>query len=363
MSGIRAFSAVRKVWNKDTRRYQPNAPPSLCSPTRQHRSESLSETPFDTVQLVEEVRQDEELAKKDTVLYLAYGSNLSAKTFKGARGIRPLSQVNVLVPELELTFDLPGIPYFEPCFANTRYRTEHTPAESKDYHKDRWHKGLVGVVYEVTKADYATIIATEGGGSGYQDIIVQCYQIPEGTKEVDSHPTTAPFKAHTLFAPALPPSEPGKPPPKSGGRISRPDPSYAQASARYLKLLTNGAEEHGLPDDYKQFLCGLRPYTITSTRQRLGQFTFLSIWMPIILAMFAANRVFVDDKGRLPKWMIAVTSAVFTGVWASYDNFFRGLFGDGERTQGGKEDEEMRVEGSGKWPLLGRERILREHKG
>jgi hypothetical protein len=329
MTGIRAFSVIRKVWEKDTRRCQASTPCSLYSPTRQRRSESLSETPFNTTQLVEEVRRNDAATSKDTVLYLAYGSNLSAETFKGARGIKPLSQVNVLAPELELTFDLPGIPYSEPCFANTRYRTQST----REYHKDRWHKGLVGVVYEVTKADYATIIATEGGGSGYQDIIVQCYEIPAGSKFVDPDPTTAPFKAHTLFAQALPPPEPGRPPPKSGGRISRPDPSYAQPSARYLKLITDGAEEHGLPGDYKEFLYGLRPYTMTSTRQRLGQFIFLSIWMPIILAMFAASRVFVDDKGRLPKWMITVTSAIFAGVWASYDNFFKKLFGDGERTQ------------------------------
>jgi len=70
----------------------------------------------------------------------------------------------VLAPSLKLTFDLPGISYLEPCFANTRYRKQ---SKTNDYHKDRWHKGLVGVVYEVIKVDYATIIATEGGSSGY----------------------------------------------------------------------------------------------------------------------------------------------------------------------------------------------------
>ncbi len=360
MAGVRPFSVIHKVWCKDAQRYQANTPSSSCSPTSKRRYESLSETPFDTAQLVDEICRNDEAARKDTVLYLAYGSNLSAETFKGARGIKPLSQVNVLVPSLELTFDLPGIPYSEPCFANTRYRKRS--CEPEDYHKDRWHKGLIGVVYEVTKADYATIIATEGGGSGYQDIVVQCYEIPAGTKTVDPHPATAPFKAHTLFAPYLPPSEPGTPP-EGGGRISRPDPSYAQPSARYLKLITDGAEEHALPDDYKSFLYALRPYSITSTRQRLGQFIFLSIWMPIIVAMFAAGRVFVDDKGRLPKWMIRVMAAVFAGVWRSYDGVFRGTFGDGERTQREEGDEEAGVGGRGeKWPLLGGGRGIIESK-
>ena len=100
-----------------------------------------------------------------TILYLAYGSNLCAETFKGRRGIKPLSAVNVHVPSLDLTFDLPGIPYTEPCFANTRYHLPPSHSDS-DYHKDRWHKGLIGVVYEVTPEDYRTIIATEGGGGG-----------------------------------------------------------------------------------------------------------------------------------------------------------------------------------------------------
>ena len=181
----------------------------------------------------------------DTVLYLAYGSNLCAETFQGRRGIRPVSQVNVVVPELVMTFDLPGIPYVEPCFANTRYRKQPdtkvttefdsektpllTPIERRsDYHKTRWHKGLVGVVYEVTKSDYAHIIATEGGGASYQDVIVDCYELPPNVDTVPNTPTSQPFKAHTLFSPALPPDAP----PKKGGRFTRPDPDYAQASAR-----------------------------------------------------------------------------------------------------------------------------------
>ena len=103
-----------------------------------------------------------------TIFYLAYGSNLSAETFLGMRGIRPLSQQNVHCPTLTLTFDLPGVPYVEPCFANTRFsnpkdapsrlaalRSTPQSAGTTDYHKTRWTKGLVGVVYEVTIEDFA----------------------------------------------------------------------------------------------------------------------------------------------------------------------------------------------------------------
>ena len=270
------------------------------------------------------------LSSEKTILYLAYGSNLSAETFKGSRGIRPLSAINVHVPSLDLTFDLPGIPYSEPCFANTRYRTLPASASPYDYHKDRWHKGLIGVVYEVTPDDYRTIIATEGGGASYQDVTVPCYALPSGSKSVNPSPSGAPFKAHTLLSP----SNGGV-----GGRTPRPDPSYAQASVRYLKLITDGAEEHRLPDEYLAYLYNLRPYTISTMRQRAGQALFLAIWLPIITVMFRLAKIVAGKDGRVPAWMARLIGFVFTALWGSYDVGFKPVFGDGERTLEDKEDD------------------------
>jgi len=279
---------------------------------------------------------------KTTILYLAYGSNLSAETFKGVRGIKPLSSINVQVPILDLTFDLPGIPYSEPCFANTRYRKPPPPLSSHqysspsqedrynedEYYKTRWEKGLVGVVYEVTPSDYAIIIATEGGGASYHDILVPCYAIPKGTKILDPNPKTLAFKAHTLFSPQA------ESPPiyEEKGIVTRPDPNYAQASARYLKLITNGAEEHDLPADYQSYLSNLHPYTITTRKQILGKILFLAIWAPIIAALLGLSKFFADEKGRIPKWLVVGLGRVFSRMWRSYDGVFRGVFGDGERT-------------------------------
>jgi hypothetical protein len=267
-----------------------------------------------------------------TVLYLAYGSNLSAETFKGRRGIKPLSAVNVHVPSLSLTFDLAGIPYIEPCFANSRYRNPSSlPPSNKDYHKDRWTKGLIGVVYEVTPEDYRTIIATEGGGASYHDVTVPCYVLPKGSKVVDGTPSGASFKAHTLLSP------PNQESPCSGtiktrGGITRPDPSYAQASARYLKLITDGGEEHDLPAEYMAYLYDLRPYTITTRRQKVGQAIFLGFWMPIVLVFLGLGKLFADDDGKIPAWLVGIMTILFRAVWGSYDLVFKKMFGDGERT-------------------------------
>jgi hypothetical protein len=103
--------------------------------------------------------------------YLAYGSNLSSKTFCGRRGIRPLAQTNVIVPSLELTFDLPGIPYWEPCFANVRRRKENDAGEKRP-------PVLIGVAYLVTADDWTRIMATEGGGMSYEEVVVECRRLP-----------------------------------------------------------------------------------------------------------------------------------------------------------------------------------------
>lgn len=284
--------------------------------------------------------------KHQTVLYLAYGSNLCYQTFQGSRGIKPISQMNVVVPDLRMTFDLPGIAYAEPCFANSARRDPNSPSQNSKYNKDKWKKGMVGVVYEVTSSDYAHIIATEGGGASYQDILVSCHPLEDNVDVVPEMPTTPPFKAHTLFAPALSQDTPG-------GRFQRPDPSYAQASARYLKLITDGADEHRMPQEYKSYLHSLQPYTMTSQKQRLGQFVFLALWTPFILLVFAIGKLVQDKKGRAPKWFAEIIQGVFASAWRSYDCFFRPLFGDGERTQERKKhghersgrDEEM---GAGK---------------
>lgn len=309
-------------------------------------------------------RQHQSLDKEherpgQTFLYLAYGSNLSDETFLGNRGIRPIAATNVQVPELRLTFDLPGIPYNEPCFANSGRRdTEKDSASPKaediesekdrllplsasdhpKYRKDSWKKGMIGVVYEVTAKDYAHIIATEGGGASYHDILVDCYpfETSDPSTAVPWVPTTKAFKAHTLFAPASPDNGA----PDDGGRFHRPDPSYAQASPRYLKLITDGAKERGLPLEYQHYLQSLQPYTPNTQKQRLGQFVFATLWLPFILLVFSLSRKFNDKNGIAPKWLRLITDAIFRGVWTSYDDYFRDIFGDGERTIDNPDDEE-----------------------
>ncbi|KAI0404876.1 hypothetical protein F4802DRAFT_214782 [Xylaria palmicola] len=334
-------------------------------------------------------------ATAKTILYLAYGSNLSAKTFLGVRGIRPLSQVNVSAPAFDLCFDLPGIPYNEPCFANTRPRRiprppvppipghppqfppsppSPPPPPPPPSSSNGWSKGLYGVVYEVTPEDYATIIKTEGGGQGYRDVLTPCLELPPALHVPEKPPIPElprPFLAHTLYAPLLPdlPGEgdgdgedpdhqgmdgdddddgedrdgdrPGKDKGKGVRRwlrrllrpVRRPVRDYAQPSARYLGLIRDGAREHALPDDWQRHLAALAPYATTTWPQRLGRVLFLLLALPALLLMLGLSRLLADARGRAPRWLGVATTACMNLLWAAYDAVFRPLFGDGERTE------------------------------
>ncbi|CAI7672545.1 unnamed protein product [Penicillium bialowiezense] len=299
---------------------------------------------------------------EETVLYLAYGSNLATQTFRGMRGIKPLSQIGVYVPELRLTFDLPGIPYAEPCFAGTQYRdiSHEDDSDSQElsekttlmsgqresgYHKRRWSRPLVGVVYEVTLADYAKIIATEGGGRGYRDGVIDCYPFPDSYNSSDpvpEHPSTPPFKARTLLSPAADDARLRSQARKGGPVISkpalswwytiglhfRPDPDYAQPSARYLNLIRTGAAEHDLPLSYRKYLAQIRTYHIVTRRQKAGKVIFLVLWIPWVLLVMTLSKVFAGPDGRSPPWLVAMANILFSSMWNSYDWFFVKVFGN-----------------------------------
>ncbi|KAI1422652.1 hypothetical protein F5Y12DRAFT_717119 [Xylaria sp. FL1777] len=369
---------------------------------------------------------DNPAAAPKTILYLAYGSNLCAETFLGVRGIRPISQINVSAPAFDLSFDLAGIPYNEPCFANTRprkipkppvppkfppsYSASSSPPSSPpssssspspanhDARRPTWSKGLYGVVYEVTPEDYATIIRTEGGGQGYHDILTPCFELPPALHVPEKPPIPElpkPFLAHTLYAPALPALPPPDNPCTSPGKDSNPtntnssndsnnndnddgdggdgddegdddddddDPrkqpwfrrlflplrrpcaDYAQPSARYLKLIRDGAAEHALPDDYQAYLAaGLAAYAMTRWRQHVGRALFLLLAVPGLLLLIGLGQLLADDVGRTPRWLGVAMTVWMNLLWSVYDAVYKPLFGDGERTMSEEDDDDGEV--------------------
>lgn len=286
----------------------------------------------------------------ETVLYLAYGSNMCAQTFLGMRKIKPLSQMNVYVPSLRLTFSLPGLAYIEPCFANVDYRDDDW--ENVDGHPEKkWDGCLVGVVYEVTKSDWRNIMRTEGGGASYKEIVVPCIPLSEG-KNAGELPET--FMARTLHAPRT--SADKKPNPTLWERLTtgpfRPRDDYAQPSLRYLKLLRTGAKEHSLPQVYKDYLDALQPYTTTRMSQTVGKIALILAFGPFFLTMMRVGALFADESGKTPKPISTVMTMTTNMLWASYDYILKPLFGDGERTEKKGDEQRGRASPSEKESLL-----------
>lgn len=150
--------------------------------------------------------------------YLAYGSNLAKSTFQGRRGVKPLKKENVLVEGLELTFDLPGLPYLEPRFANCRIAPAVNVSNKYDPCEPWTGKGaLLGVIYLVTPQDFKTILATEGGGLSYQPVLVDAAVLSE-----EGIPTGEMRKVYTLLA-----------------KTTRP--VYGEPSLRYMNIIRQGA--------------------------------------------------------------------------------------------------------------------------
>lgn len=206
----------------------------------------------------------------------------------------------------------------------------------------------MGVVYEVTHEDYRQIIRTEGGGSGYKEIEVLCVPLPPGSYTANAQPKHMPPKpifARTLYAAPDPPLDSADAATQkeswwkrvwSGRGEYRPEPDRAQPSARYLKLITDGAREHKLPAVYQRYLASLQPYTITTLRQQVGRAVVGLMVGPVLLSMMAIAKRLAGKDGQYPKPIAAIMTAVFHGVWFMYDHVEKPLFGDGERTESGK---------------------------
>ncbi|KAI0125867.1 hypothetical protein BJ170DRAFT_451390 [Xylariales sp. AK1849] len=314
-----------------------------------------------------------------TVLYLAYGSNLCANTFLGVRGIRPISSINVSAPAFDLTFDLAGLPYQEPCFANTAPRRipklpipgdpTKPPIElpPPGYNEGilfpalpgrgpTWSKGLYGVVYEVTKEDFSTIVKTEGGGASYKDVQTLCIALPPAIRipEKPPIPDLKPFLAHTLYAPRLPVDPPtDKWWQKLLTPVRRPEADYAQPSLRYLRLIKDGAAEHYLPQEYQNYLERLESYTITQKRQEVGKWLFMLLWAPMFTFFIGSSRLFADKDGKIPTWLAASMAVMINLAWLSYDGIFKKHFGDGERTMEEDDDEVDRRTIRSRWLYAG----------
>ena len=125
--------------------------------------------------------------QQDTVerlWYFSFGSNMDKHVLQNRRGIKPVDSVACRVPGYRITFDLRGLFYLEPAFANIEKvqdeKEQHNDEDGsgEEPHKENSLSELHGVAHLITPAEYLRIRYSEGGsgyeGYGYSDVDVKC---------------------------------------------------------------------------------------------------------------------------------------------------------------------------------------------
>jgi hypothetical protein len=149
----------------------------------------------------------------DHVWYFAYGSNMQPATFRGRRGIEALRAVPARLAGWRLVLDKPPLVPVGHAMANVVESAGHD---------------VYGIAYAVTAADLAHVELTEG-------VLIGNYRrIPVRLAPIDGSDA---LEAFTLTS-------------------DRRDPGL-RPSDRYMALLIEGAEWHGLPAEYVAWLRSL----------------------------------------------------------------------------------------------------------
>ncbi len=138
--------------------------------------------------------------------YFAFGANMSTRVVRERRGVRVYASEAAALSGFRLVFDQRGIPFLEPAFASV------VPSPDSVVH---------GVLYTLEPDSFIKLDRVEGSPYRLRSLRVEGIEL--GAVSAAVYQTRRP------------------------GPERRP-------SARYLKLLCEGAREHGLPGHYVRAL-------------------------------------------------------------------------------------------------------------
>ncbi|CAI6337030.1 unnamed protein product [Periconia digitata] len=239
----------------------------------------------------------------DTLWYFAYGSNLSVEKFTHSRGIVPLAAVVAHIPGWQISMSIPGLPYSEPAFASIEAMNATSLKEKQP--------DVQGVAYQITRAQYAKIIASEGGDIAYAQARLLAQVLNEADEDAVGGKT---FHVLTLTN-AMFKAFPGRP------------------SFRYMDLVLSGAKTVAITPRYLHHLQTIPTYIQgTSARRKTGAFLFLLIWSPVmqLIEITVQYTVDLERGGVVPSWVKTFVRFLVSFMWYSHEfhAFFWGR-GDG----------------------------------
>lgn len=194
----------------------------------------------------------------DSLWYFAFGSNMSSKLFRGQRNMHPTSEESAVLHGYKLVFDHPGLPIFEPAFANVQMDQQST---------------VCGVLYHMTRIEMEKLCKLEGGGA-YQNLELEVIGAKSG-----------PQTAHVFWTPNT-------------------GITHLKPSRRYLDILICGAKEHHLPDEWVTHLQATptsRYYPILSPSMKIVMPILGQLFKRGLATPFLAWKEKQHQKARLYK--------------------------------------------------------------
>ncbi|KAJ2341773.1 hypothetical protein GGH91_003742 [Coemansia sp. RSA 2671] len=235
---------------------------------------------------------------------------MSSKVLSGRRQVFPVESCPVTVHDYQLTFDMAGLPYWEPGFGAIK---PVCPQEATD--KARLladsrmpigcHVGapLHCIAHLITKKELDHIVNTEGGNGnpdiGYQLVNIQCETY--GGKQIVGVSLVDINTASTGYCP----------------------------SARYHKIVLDGAIEHGLSPSYIKRLEAVTPYTAKTPGQKVAKYVFLAIGLPLSLPVLIFAVAGLAFGIKVPRPVSIYGELVKRAMWVLHDWIFAPLLGSG----------------------------------
>ncbi|GAA5872265.1 hypothetical protein JCM8547_004797 [Rhodosporidiobolus lusitaniae] len=272
-----------------------------------------------------------------------YGAHLfPAKLASLLDGAHPISSSTARIRDAWLTFDLPGVPFLEPVYANALVKgvndegewysgfgeknEQQDERETEAYKRFVWERScpgvpfegalppnLEGIVYELSQADYNLVLSRAQASFPSSPlnpaalVPVRCIKFKDGDDSKPSGEVTADLLV------AMPKSR----------------PAGLQPTQQYLGLVVRGAFLSALSLPYLNYLTLLRPYVPSTPEKRLTRSLFRLLLVPSFLIFH------LPSKALGPWWakLGAILTGGGTGKLRLLERLVRGWSGSGFRNE------------------------------
>jgi gliotoxin/aspirochlorine biosynthesis gamma-glutamylcyclotransferase len=239
--------------------------------------------------------------KNDTnVWYFAYGSNMNRSVFEERRKIKPIESSPAILSNYSLAWEIPGLPWQEPAFASVQpvcspSVDQQPPLTDTNQFCDHVH----GVAHLITKDQWQRVLETEGGAEHNEEDTLNNQQQQQQQQQQEDKSTgyaVATVHLHLYDGRQLTTAKTLVAKAKTAALFKG---KAALPSQRYLKLLQEGAKQHGLSQEYVDFLHSLEPYSSSGWRRKIGGIISAAVVFSLLVPVLVPLRVWRQVRGAI----------------------------------------------------------------